>query len=327
MPKADEHVAGALSRRTVMKAGLATGALAGVSQAGVAASPDRSAPLAQLGPRVLPAQRSWPAPLPQVPVTEGLAQLSDVKLWYWDTGGDGEPVVLLHPFTGSAAIWRYQQPVFAAAGYRVIAYSRRGHYRSETGPQDQRGHGAVDLDHLMDVLEIDKFHLVGTAGGGFMVPDYALLRPDRLLSLTIACSQGGVADPDYRALIDVLTPEGFSDMPASFRELGPAYRTGNRAGMAQWEALEHIARAETGWVWQPPRAPILWRDIASIETPALIFTGAADLYMPPPVMIELARHFRDAETAILSESGHSGYWEQPDAFNALVLDFIRRHPA
>ena len=55
---------------------------------------------------------------------EGLELMADVpgaKLWGWDTGGHGEPIVLLHPNTGSAASWGYQQPVFARAGHRVVA--------------------------------------------------------------------------------------------------------------------------------------------------------------------------------------------------------------
>src|SRR5688572_14304892 len=67
-----------------------------------------------------------PIPIPaQAPAKDGMAQIPDTRLWYWDTGGQGVPIVLLHPATGSALIWGYQQPVFANAGYRVIAYSRR----------------------------------------------------------------------------------------------------------------------------------------------------------------------------------------------------------
>jgi len=72
-----------------------------------------------------------PIPIPvQVPAKDGMAQIPDTRLWYWDTGGQGVPIVLLHPATGSALIWGYQQPVLAKAGYRVIAYSRRGYYNS-----------------------------------------------------------------------------------------------------------------------------------------------------------------------------------------------------
>ncbi len=58
-----------------------------------------------------------PIPIPpQVPAKDGVAQVAGTKLFYWDTGGNGAPVVLLHPATGSALIWGYQQPVFARSG-------------------------------------------------------------------------------------------------------------------------------------------------------------------------------------------------------------------
>ena len=49
----------------------------------------------------------------------------------------------------------------------------------------------------MDHLKIDRFHLVGTAAGGFVAWDYALSFPRRLRSLVVANSIGGVQDPEY----------------------------------------------------------------------------------------------------------------------------------
>src|SRR5689334_12789341 len=69
-----------------------------------------------------------PIPMPaQVPAKEGVAPVAGTHLAYWDTGGNGPAIVLLHPATGTARIWSYQQPVLAKAGFRVIAYSRRGY--------------------------------------------------------------------------------------------------------------------------------------------------------------------------------------------------------
>src|SRR5207237_1143324 len=127
-----------------------------------------------------------PIPLPpQVPAAEGLAVLPDTRLWFWDTGGRGQPIVLLHPATGSALIWGYQQPVFAKAGYRVIGYSRRGYINSAPGDKDKPGIGSVDLHNLMEFLGVRKFHLVASAAGGSIASDYAFTHPERLYSLTI----------------------------------------------------------------------------------------------------------------------------------------------
>src|SRR5438876_3158196 len=90
------------------------------------------------------------------------AELPGVRLWFADTGGAGTPIVLLHANTGTSAIWENQIATFAQAGYRVIAFDRRGWGKSladpATGPQP--GSIAGDLDLLADYLKLDRFHLL-----------------------------------------------------------------------------------------------------------------------------------------------------------------------
>src|SRR5262245_47734851 len=66
------------------------------------------------------------------PAREAYADLPGVRLWYKDTGGSGIPVVFLHANTGSSRNWEYQISAFTAAGYRFIAYDRRGWGQSVT---------------------------------------------------------------------------------------------------------------------------------------------------------------------------------------------------
>src|SRR5207253_3847567 len=100
-----------------------------------------------------------PGPIPeQVTVTEGVADLPGAKLWYWDTGGAGPVVILLHANTGSGAFWPYQQPVLAKAGFRVIGYSRRGCYKSGAADPTNPGIGSEDLHQLVNLLGISKFN-------------------------------------------------------------------------------------------------------------------------------------------------------------------------
>jgi pimeloyl-ACP methyl ester carboxylesterase len=275
--------------------------------------------------RLLAAQTAWAVPPPQAPVTEGLFQLPDVRLWYWDTGGTGEPIVLLHAFTGSATSWAYQQPVFARAGYRVIAYSRRGHHRSETGPLDRTGSAADDLHGLITALKIDRFHFVGTAAGGFVGPDYALSHPERLLSMTLASTQGGATDPAFRAALARIQPQSFRDLPADVREVGPAYRLANPEGLELWTEQERLSTEGRPRVNQTPVHDLTWDAIGRLRVPTQMITGDADLYMPPPLARLYASRLPGCETAVVAEAGHALYWEQPNAFNRLVLDFVRRH--
>src|SRR5256885_12039678 len=119
-----------------------------------------------------------------------IAQIEGAKLWYEDTGGSGTPVVLLHARTGSAAMWKHQLSAFGAAGYRCIAYDRRDSGRSETEPRWKDAIPSDDLQHLVDHLGIDRFHIVGTAAGAIVALDYALSYPGRLRSLVFANSVG-----------------------------------------------------------------------------------------------------------------------------------------
>jgi len=130
----------------------------------------------------------------QVPAKEGMAELPSTRLGYWDTGGAGEPIVLLHPASGSALIWLYQQPVFAKAGYRVIAYSRRNYYNSDVAPADNPGTASEDLQNLIEFFRLDKFHLVSSAAGGSVAADYALSHPERLVSLTVSSNNLAAAN-------------------------------------------------------------------------------------------------------------------------------------
>src|SRR5579864_1022140 len=106
---------------------------------------------------------------------EGYAELPGVRIWYKDTGGPGIPVIFLHSASGSSRNWDDQFPVFTAAGYRCIAYDRRGWGRSMNVPGGpQPGTAADDLQGLADHLRIDRFHIVATAAGGGVALDYAV---------------------------------------------------------------------------------------------------------------------------------------------------------
>jgi pimeloyl-ACP methyl ester carboxylesterase len=217
--------------------------------------------------------------------------------------------------------------VFVKRGYRVITYDRRGYGRSVADPSGpQPGTGADDLNALMDFLKIERFHLVGTAAGGFVAWDYALSFPKRLRSLVVANSMGGVQDPEYQeALRRLRTPE-FLAMPPDMRELGPAYRVANPAGAERWRELEHIARPTSA---QPPaqtfRNKVTFALLETITVPTLLLTGDADMYAPPPIMRMFAARVKGAQSVVIPESGHSAYWEQPDLFNRTVFEFISKH--
>ncbi len=265
-----------------------------------------------------------PAP-PQAPQTEGLAKLPGASLYYWDTGGGGEPVILLHPYTGSAKVWTYQQPVLVKAGYRVIAYSRRGFAGSQTGARDDPTTAAEDLGALMDFLNVGRAHLIASAHGAFAALDFALSHPARVISQTLASSLLGAQEPDAKDLIARITPKDFGTYPPEFRELSPSYRAANPQGTQAWLALEEASGAEK--FRQPNRHKVTYAVLEQLRTPTLLIVGDADLISPPPLQRLFQAHIPGCELVVLPESGHSAYWEQPRLFNDAVLAFIARRKA
>lgn len=266
------------------------------------------------------------APEAADPYSGTYAELPGVRLWFTDTGGAGTPFVVLHANTGTSAVWENQLPVFARAGYRVIAFDRRGWGQSlanpATGPQP--GSVADDLDSLADHLKLDRFHLLGVAGGGFAALDYAAWRPERLRSLVIGASTGAISDKEITDFVARIDIPGLKKLPPVYFEVGPSYRGANPQGTKRWTEIAENAR-QPGAGTQPLRTPNTFAKIETIPTPTLIIAADADLLAPPALMRILAAHLKNHEWAVVPEAGHAMAWEQPDAFNATVLDFVKRH--
>ena len=265
-----------------------------------------------------------PVPIPeQVPAKEGMAELPGTRLGYWDTGGAGEPIVLLHPASGSALIWLYEQPVFARAGYRVIAYSRRNYYNSDLAPADNPGTASEDLQNLIEFLRLEKLHLVSSAAGGSVAADYALSHPERLLSLTVSSNNLAAANGYIAEAAAKIRIKEWDDLPRWFRELGPSYRAANPAGVQKWIELNH--KSETGKGARQKLVNVVSPEkLETLRVRTLLMTGAADMFTSPSIMRMIARHVPDNEVVIAPECGHSIYWEQPEFFNRTVLGFIGR---
>ncbi len=259
-----------------------------------------------------------------VPASEGMAPVKGAELFYWDTGGTGPAVVLVHPNAGSALSWAYQQPVFAKAGYRVIAYSRRNHYRSDMASKEDPGVASDDLEDMLDFLSVEKAHLVGAAAAGGIVTDFALSHPKRLLSLVLVSRTGGVREGPIAEAISALKPEQWPSLPRWFQEVGPSYRAANPEGVARWIEINRLSEIKGGGR-QKSRNKITAERLAEITTPTLLITGTADLTAPPSMVRLTAASIPGSEVVVVGESGHSLYWEQPEVFNRALLEFFARH--
>ncbi|MEK7215161.1 MAG: alpha/beta hydrolase, partial [Chloroflexota bacterium] len=153
------------------------------------------------------------------------ADLPGVRLWYEDSGGTGPPVVFLHAFSGTSQSWVHQVPAFARAGYRCLAPDRREWGRSTLNPASPITRtDTEDLDALVNLLRLERLHLVATAAGAVTGFDYALTHPERVRSLVVANTVGGVQDEAYIEVQHRLRPAEIQALPVFLRELSAGYR-------------------------------------------------------------------------------------------------------
>ena len=91
-----------------------------------------------------------------------------------DTGGDGRPVVLIHGWPLSSDSWSEQIPALKDAGYRVVAYDRRGFGKSDPGDSYDYDALTDDLDNVLTDLDLSDVTLVGFSMGGGEVARYVV---------------------------------------------------------------------------------------------------------------------------------------------------------
>jgi pimeloyl-ACP methyl ester carboxylesterase len=254
------------------------------------------------------------------------ASLPGAKLWYTDTGGKGTPIILLHANTGTSASWIKQTDAFAHAGYRVIAFDRRGWGQSIADPSSGPQPGSIsgDLDALASALKLNRFYLLGIAGGGFAALDYAAWHPEHLRGLIVAASTGGFTEPVMTAFTQRIAIPGLANLPGEYAELGLSFRGTDPDGTARWNAIEEHAR-QPGAAAQPLHSPNTFAKIEAIAVPTLVLVADADLYAPQALMRTWSAHLKHHDWVVIEDAGHSVAWEKPDAFNAAVLRFLRAH--
>ena len=156
--------------------------------------------------------------------------------------------------------------------------------------------------------------------------DFALLCPERTLSLVVASSIGGVQDPEYLEVQHRLRPPEIQALPVELRELGPSYRALNPEGTRLWIDIERSSRTEsTHEPGQSLRQPMTFERLKTMRVPVLVLVGGADLLSPPALMRLLAERIPQCEYVTMPEAGHAAFWEQPEIWNRLVLEFLNKH--
>ena len=142
------------------------------------------------------------------------ADVNGIRLYY-ESQGDGRPVVLVHGLGLSSDMWRYQVPALARR-YRVIALDTRGHGDSSKppGPYDMAMY-IEDLRQLLDFLGFEKPVLIGLSMGGGIVQSFALAHLERVLALGLISTGSDHTDAvraEFFHNADTVEREGMSPL-------------------------------------------------------------------------------------------------------------------
>lgn len=250
-----------------------------------------------------------------------------VRLAYADTG-TGLPVVLIHGFPFSRRMWEPQTPLARAA--RLITPDLRGFGESDGTPSS--------LDELADDLHalVDHLGLTTAVFGGFSMGGYVLFRylarhADRAKAVLLLDTRAEADTPEGRqrrydgiARIERDGPAGYLD---DFVKLVVATKTlESRPDQvkAVRALMESGRRASlTGGLRAMAQRPDSTSLLSSIRVPTLIVVGEDDKATPVSSARAMHDAIRGSRLVIIPEAGHVSNLEQPERFNAALLEFLQ----
>jgi aminoacrylate hydrolase len=260
------------------------------------------------------------------------AQFEDFELYY-ETHGEGEPVLLVAGLGGVGGYWQPQMKPFSEK-YQVIVHDHRGtgqssHSRIQYSIEQM----ADDVVRLMDKLNIERAHLVGHSTGGVIGQVMAIEHPDRLKSV-VAYASWTKADPFMRRVFEARRTLLTSSGARAYVRSTPVFLypdwwiNQNEALLAEREArsIPAAAAPEIG----AKRIDALMAfdrtaELHKIKTPTLVVCAKDDLLTPAYFSVELAKSIKEAELVLLERGGHACSETAPEEFNKVVLDFLARH--
>jgi pimeloyl-ACP methyl ester carboxylesterase len=268
------------------------------------------------------------------------AAQSRVRLHVEDTGGSGRPVVLIHGWPLSAAAWQAQVGPLQDAGYRVVAYDRRGFGRSDK-PADGYDYDTL-ADDLAGVIEDKDLHdavLVGFSMGGGEVARYVARHGSARLGGVVFAS----AVPPYMLKTDD-NPDGpLSKDKAEEMKQGLSasretffdqftrqfFSANGELKVSEAQRQEAIALCQQSdqtaalGCMQAFGTTDFRRDLGAVDVPTLVLHGDADATVPFEGSGQRThRAIAGSTLVVLPDAPHGCNVSHADAFNAALLAFL-----
>ncbi len=255
---------------------------------------------------------------------------------YYETTGDGFPVVFCHEFAGDYRSWAPQVRYFSRL-YRCVTYSCRGFPPSDVPerPEDYSQDLLIaDLRGLFEELGIRQAHVVGFSMGGSVVLNFGLRYPELCRSIVAAGAGTGSTnretfERDVAGVVDLIESKGIKEFAEVYAN-GPSRQPFKRKDPQGWaEFRERLAehspvgqsRTIVGVQLNRPTLLTLEKELDQMPLPVLLIVGDED---EPciEVGVFLKRHIRGSGLAMVPQTGHTINLEEPALFNRLVEDFF-----
>jgi pimeloyl-ACP methyl ester carboxylesterase len=249
------------------------------------------------------------------------ATLDEIKIYY-ETFGEGKPVVFIHHLAGSYRSWSHQSYYFSKR-YNVIVYDLRGHGRSSTplSPYRIEDH-AKDLNNLLEYLQIKNPIIVGHSIGTLIALDFALKHSLEKLILIGALYKS--PDPEqYTRYISIANTYGMEAL-ALYRKMNKEFSDTLVDNQLAWNELLDVYRDNSPIGYRYAVEGLLLarnyeEDIEKIDIPTLIIYGSNDKLIQN---IEIFREMRNYKENIIYGFGHFLNFEAPDKLNGIIESFL-----
>jgi pimeloyl-ACP methyl ester carboxylesterase len=263
-----------------------------------------------------------------------IAKVNGVDIYFERHGDAGEPLVLVHGYTGDLTDWRHQLPEFSRT-HRVLIMDHRGHGRSPA-PADRSQYTinamADDVEALIAEVGFERYHLLGHSMGGAVVQEIALRSAPRLMSLTLHDTNyrfGFQRDERVRQYIAMRHEVAEAQGMAAVSELkSPLPPPPHMPAERQQETKERLARMSRDAFIGAWRGLAAWPGTAdrahAISASTMVIYGELDT-----PFAEAAAWFKQtipgAVVEVVPEAGHSPQYERPEIFNAALRRHLERN--
>ena len=257
-------------------------------------------------------------------------KFDDVEIYY-QIQGEGPPLLLIHGLGSSSRDWEFQIEDFVE-DYQVITFDVRGHGRSSKPASPYSiPLFAEDTAKLIKELGLAPVHVAGISMGGMIAFQLAIDHPELVKSLVIANSDPDYSIKDFKQRLQVWQRIWIVRL-LGMRKMGEVLSGRLFPKEEQLELRELFIER---WAENDPRAYqssfkaiVGWSaadQLQQIKAPTLVIASDQD-YTPVSVKEACVKKIPNAKLAVIEDARHAVPVEKPEAFNALLAEFLTENP-